>query len=108
MSFPLSDWTESVSKRQLHKQTLVHPAVPLVYTALPLIHTTFLLPIQLFSSPFKIREDQFYCHLFSLQLQYKIGMRCDGGSSYMYFHMTIHSHAPNDYDKIYYVFKINK
>ena len=30
------------------------------------------------------------------------------GSSYKSVHMTMHSQAPNDYDKIYYYFKINK
>ena len=49
----------------------------------------------------QIRSDQ-------IRSEQHIGMRCNVGSSYKYVHMTVHSHAPNDYDKLYYYFKLNK
>ena len=35
-------------------------------------------------------------------------MLCNAGSSCKYVHMTVPSHAPSDYDKISYYFKLNK
>ena len=45
-----------------------------------------------------IRSDQLYCHV--IVLQQNIGMGCNVGSSYKYVHVTIHSQAPIEYNKI--------
>ena len=44
----------------------------------------------------KLRLGLLPCVFFAVTIKH-----CNVGSSYKYVHMTIHSHAPNDYDKIY-------